>query len=462
VTTISEAVILAWNGSAGASGAELVAERKGLWADSSSLQSDVQSAYESFLQTASVQEMVGTDTKGELYDFDWGDDAGSTTASDAAGEEAPKDAIPTSSPWESLLKKKSLQKKLKDQERNEQSAGGLWKEVVNANVMGWAPPINLFSTWRVSPYPQKVSSTPESMPPVAIVELPNIKIPSDFMDAMRDTFDCKIKFAFSGESKKFAPVSAGKSKRRRRSYGSDDGSDLPIDAFPIIIVPLPPGCYDDKEIVDLPLMMIYFSQYFADKVRDGAQLLIIVLTCNSFGPMMNEFSDSVSRAGALTGLSRTLRLEVRGLNMWNIDCDNFAPSGDSMEVMAQLSLELNSPDHNYEICWRNGKRFIRSFELSARNPIRGPAIGPSFAWIQDEPDGVVFITGGTGGLGVVSAEALIEAGAKNVVLSSRSGRVTAQGQGLEERIEKMNQLPGVRLILEKCDTSSEQQVGLLF
>merc|ERR1719408_954993 len=204
--------------------------------------------------------------------------------------------------------------------------------------------------------------------------------------------------------------------------------------------------------------MIYFAQYFADKVRDGAQLLIITLTCNAFGPTMNEFSDTVSRVGALTGLSRTLRLEVRGLNMWNIDCDNFAPSGDSMEVMAQLSLELNCPDHNFEICWRNGKRHIRSFELSSRNPIRGPAVGPVFPWLEDEPNGVVFITGGTGGLGVVSAEALIEAGCKKIVLGSRSGRVTAQGQGLEERIEKINELPGVELILEKCDTSNEQQV----
>lgn len=144
--------------------------------------------------------------------------------------------------------------------------------------------------------------------------------------------------------------------------------------------------------------------------------------------------------------------------MWNIDCDNFKPNGDSMEVMAQLSLELNCPDHNFEICWRQGKRWIRSFQLSARNPIRGPAIGPKFPWLEDEPNGVVFITGGTGGLGVVSAEALAEAGARKFVLCSRSGRVTATGQGLEERIETIRAIPGVELILEKCDTSNEQQV----
>jgi len=43
-------------------------------------------------------------------------------------------------------------------------------------------------------------------------------------------------------------------------------------------------------------------------------------------------------------------------------------------------------------------------------------------------------------------------------LCSRSGRVTAQGQGLEEMIEKINQMPGVKCIMEKCDTSQEQQV----
>ena len=77
---------------------------------------------------------------------------------------------------------------------------------------------------------------------------------------------------------------------------------------------------------------------------------------------------------------------------------------------------------------------------------------------EDEPDGVIFITGGTGGLGVVSAEALAEAGAKKIVLTSRSGKVTAQGQGLEERIEAISKLPGVTIVMEKCDTSSEQQV----
>jgi len=463
VSSTSEAVILARRRPAPAPRTagdivEMMPERKGLWADAASLKSAVQSAFDSFEKSAAVQSMVSEASGEMIYDFDWDEDTGSTTASDAAGEEALKDAVPGRNPWETIQSKKAVTRKIKDQERSEQSAGCKWHEVANANVMGWAPPINLYSSWRISPYPQKVTQMPSEFPRIAIVELPHIKIPSDFMDAMRDTFDCKTKFSFSGESKKFEPVSAGKSRRRRRSYASEDDDALPIDAYPIIIVPIPPGSYDDKAIVDLPLQMIYFSQYFADKVREGAQLLLITLSCNAFGPMMPEYSDTVSRAGALTGMSRTLRLEVRGLNLWNLDFDNFMPKGDSMEVMAQLSLELNAPDWNFEIAWRKGKRWIRSFELSARNPINGPSLGPVFPWIEDCPDGVIFITGGTGGIGVVSAEALAEAGAKKIVLTSRSGKVTAQGQGLEERIEKIQQMPGVTLIMEKCDTSSEQQV----
>jgi hypothetical protein len=456
LTSMSEALVLVSKDAQASGGVEMMSERKSLWADRAALQSGVQNAFASFVQSAAVQTLVAA-RAGEIYELDWDEDAGSTTASDAAGEEAPKEAVPRNNPWATIKSKKAECKRIKNQERNDQLAGGTWDEVANATAMGWAPPINVFSSWRVSPYPQKAGEMPSEMPRVAVVELPGISIPSDFMDAVRDTFDVKTKYTFSGESKKFSQEAAGKSRRRRR-YASDEEANVSIDTCPIIMVPIPPGCYQDKAIVDLPLQMIYFAQYFADKVREGAQLLIMVITCNAFGPVMDEYSDTVSMAGALSGMCRTLRVEVRGMNMWNIDLDNFIPGGDCMEVMAQISLELNCPDHNYEIAWRKGKRWIRAFKLSARNPIRGPAIGPKFPWAADEPNGVVFITGGTGGLGVVSAEAFIEAGARRIVLGSRSGRVTAQGQGLEERIEKMQQIPGVQLILEKCDTSQEEQV----
>ena len=45
--------------------------------------------------------------------------------------------------------------------------------------------------------------------------------------------------------------------------------------------------------------------------------------------------------------------------------------------------------------------------------------------------GVILITGGLGGLGLVTAEALVEAGARKLVLVSRSGKIKRDDQGLE-------------------------------
>merc|ERR1711972_331314 len=111
-------------------------------------------------------------------------------------------------------------------------------------------------------------------------------------------------------------------------------------------------------------------QAIGDRCRMGEQLIIILLTCNAFGPMMEEYSDTVSMMGSLTGMCRTVRLEVKGFNVLNMDSDEFMPGGDPMELMAQLSLELLAPDFNAEFVWRKGVRHIRSFEYSSRNPVQ--------------------------------------------------------------------------------------------
>ena len=76
-------------------------------------------------------------------------------------------------------------------------------------------------------------------------------------------------------------------------------------------------------------------------------------------------------------------------------------------------------------------------------------------------DGAVLITGGLGGLGIVTAEALVDMGARCIVLASRSGKVKYDGQGLQERLDAL-QASGARVVLEQCDTGDEESVvGLL-
>merc|ERR1712125_122360 len=68
-------------------------------------------------------------------------------------------------------------------------------------------------------------------------------------------------------------------------------------------------------------------------------------------------------------------------------------------------------------------------------------------------------TGGTGGLGLMAAEALLEVGAKKIVLSSASGEVP-QGIGIDTRIEAMEDA-GATVTIEKCDMGSETEVKQL-
>ena len=72
-------------------------------------------------------------------------------------------------------------------------------------------------------------------------------------------------------------------------------------------------------------------------------------------------------------------------------------------------------------------------------------------------DGAVLITGGLGGLGIVTAEALVDMGARCIVLASRSGKVKYDGQGLQERLDAL-QASGARVVLEQCDTGDEESV----
>lgn len=84
-----------------------------------------------------------------------------------------------------------------------------------------------------------------------------------------------------------------------------------------------------------------------------------------------------------------------------------------------------------------------------------PTPSKSALW---DGDGAVLVTGGLGGLGIVTAETFVELGARCVVLASRSGKIKYDGQGLEARLEALR-ATGVAVVLERCDTGDESQVA---
>jgi epothilone polyketide synthase D len=94
----------------------------------------------------------------------------------------------------------------------------------------------------------------------------------------------------------------------------------------------------------------------------------------------------------------------------------------------------------------------------------GTNVGKVVIRLQSEPNiGTAVITGGLGGLGIMTAELLHEMGANHIVLVSRSGKAKKYaGQKLGERLENLLKLDaGKSVSIEKCDTSNENEVQSL-
>jgi len=80
------------------------------------------------------------------------------------------------------------------------------------------------------------------------------------------------------------------------------------------------------------------------------------------------------------------------------------------------------------------------------------------AEIQAIGTGAYVITGGLGGLGLVTAKTLVDIGASNIVLVSRSGRVAYEGQGLEKDLAWLQTESGANVQIVPCDVSDEASV----
>ena len=77
---------------------------------------------------------------------------------------------------------------------------------------------------------------------------------------------------------------------------------------------------------------------------------------------------------------------------------------------------------------------------------------------SDDTLGTAVITGGLGGLGLVTAEVLVDSGVRCVVLVSRSGRVKHSNQGHEERLETLQAIQTAKIVIEQCDMGVEEEV----
>jgi len=99
------------------------------------------------------------------------------------------------------------------------------------------------------------------------------------------------------------------------------------------------------------------------------------------------------------------------------------------------------------------KRYVRRY-----NPLRYESFPLSPI---SSRDGVYVVTGGLGGLGLLSAQVLIELGVKKIVLLSRSGQVSYDGQGLEMMLNGVLESSEADVRVIRCDLCAEESVSTM-
>jgi len=147
---------------------------------------------------------------------------------------------------------------------------------------------------------------------------------------------------------------------------------------------------------------------------------------------------------------RSAQIEVPQLRILCIDTDDMRNVGGqaSTRLTSQVRSELASLGGDREVVYRDGVRFL-------------PKLMQSEQFFQDRhtPNfvGTSIVTGGLGGLGLMTAKVLIEAGVRCVVLVSRSGTVKHSDQGLEVRLDALR-ASGAEIVIERCNMSVEAEV----
>jgi hypothetical protein len=153
-----------------------------------------------------------------------------------------------------------------------------------------------------------------------------------------------------------------------------------------------------------------------------------------------------------------LRIEQPESRFVCIDTNDLALDVNMDAVVGQIIFELQSNDDNFEVAYRNGERFLPKMNLHQSILARKAGRGRENATQQfGGVDGSAVVTGGLGGLGLVTAEALIEAGLQHIVLVSRTGNLKYSDQGLEVRLEKLRS-SGAVVDVERCDMGVESEV----
>ena len=137
-----------------------------------------------------------------------------------------------------------------------------------------------------------------------------------------------------------------------------------------------------------------------------------------------------------------------------ITCVEIDAQLEAAQRASMLLSELMWPESGTrEILHHNGSRHTRQIVPQSVSPFAHLGLALETTRL---PEGCYIITGGLGGLGLVTAQVLVEMGASSLLLVSRSGQVQRTDQGLNAHLSALQERVDVRVA--SCDVTQESAV----
>jgi len=472
IVTMSQVVLLLClppkgAGPAASARADTRMARAGLWDDVEYLRNEVPAEVDHLIGARVVELMdKGGDS---IYAMDWGDaqeDGDNAVAILPVGERHAFTPAPRSLRWRDLRKKGETNKGQPVKPCTEvMTNGATWRDLAALRVLGFCTPSLCNLQWRKTPTPLEEDRRP--FPPtkfrMSVVEVMGCRIPGVLRNALR-LMGSRGKIFCSGTP---------------RQIGSATNPNEPLAGIDTLIIPL---ITEDKgkrpQLYELPWEFFNLRNQLMMYVAETHYICrVVVLTCRATGPNDGVGDQGPPPAASIRGMLRCTRTEIQEepMPICHIDTDLFEGT-DGHALAAQIigELEHMTPQKGFEaakeqekseaifalhreVIYRKGQRFVPELDVSSRNPILAGSNLDHLKVSKFTSEGVCIITGGTGGLGILSAVALAQCGMKKFVLASRSGRMTRDNQGLGRYLDELRAL-GAEVVFEACDSGKEAQV----
>ncbi|CAK9055131.1 unnamed protein product [Durusdinium trenchii] len=180
-----------------------------------------------------------------------------------------------------------------------------------------------------------------------------------------------------------------------------------------------------------------------------ARLMVVTAGAQEASDAGEEQMGKGLLGAAACGFMRSMPLDAPQLKTQVVDL----PAAFESESWAEkLQLELSQEAFDAEVAYRGGQRQVPRLARFTLKP---------GVTLLDDFEATQLVTGGLGGLGLVTATGLADLGARSLVLCSRRGQVAAGDEVAQQQLEELQARPNVKVTALSCDVGDAGSVQSL-